>query len=336
MLQQAPELLAILRPRTYEQYLLGFCGGIFSPERTKFMAHTYVRLDAIDHEEYSFALNSFGSYSSAGVDGEERRIHLDMQSYQMKSMEECIEQGIYLAYAVKFTGVLYEQEWFVQSNLTFFGEQMNEEKAKAYLIWGYDDPGCWSQGVFGEDWPPQMPGFDPPLRYIEHEEFPGMPWLVRETKIEQKNAVNRAFVQYMNVWQVFPFLQRMRIRFPDEFTEFNSLFGENYQLLFPQSKTCFLVVTMARQQALGFRLAWFFYEPVAAKFYRWTYPQPRYSEWSYHYPEDVITDIEDISDWNDTGFLNSSRTMDDPRFWSEYVLKMENGSYRWLEQINGE
>ena len=336
MLQQDPELLTILRPRTHERELLGFYGGMFSPERKKFVAHTYVRLEEIDYEAYSCILNSFSGYSSTGVDSERLRKYLDAHSYQMKSIEECIGQGIYTAYAVTFTGALYEQEWFVRANVVFFGELMNEEKAKAYLIWGYGDPGFWNQGVFDEVWPRQIPGTDKPVRDIEHEEFPGMPWLVSETKIEQKNKINRAFIQYMNVSLVFPFLQRMRIRYPDEFIEFNSMFGENYEMLFPQSKAYFLVVTMARQQTMGYRLVWFFYEPTAEKFYRWAYPQPRYSEWSYHYPEDVITDIGDISDWDDCGFLNSSRTMDDPRFWSEYVLKMENGRYRWLEEIDGE
>jgi hypothetical protein len=54
-------------------------------------------------------------------------------------------------------------------------------------------------------------------------------------------------------------------------------------LVFPASKLYFLAVTMARDKSKGYRLAWFFYDFSLGKFYRWTYPQPRYSEWHYAY-----------------------------------------------------
>jgi hypothetical protein len=92
---------------------------------------------------------------------------------------------------------------------------------------------------------------------------------------------------------------------------------------------------MAKHQTLGYRLVWFFYETGVGKFYRWTYPQPRYREWSYHYSEDLIMDLQAISDWDDQRFLKSSRTMEDQRFWSEYVLKTTEGRFHWLEEIPG-
>jgi hypothetical protein len=177
-----------------------------------------------------------------------------------------------------------------------------------------------------------MPGADQPIRDIPMEEFTGMPWLVSHIKVGQKEKVNRAFTSYMNAAVVDPFLRRMRIRSFDEFSDFLSLLVD-YTLVFPESKAFFLVVTMSGHTVKGYRLVWFFYDIAPGKFYRWTYPQPRFSEWSYHYPEDVIRDLRTISDWDDPGFLNSSRTMDDQRFWSEFVLKKEEGRHRWLKEL---
>ena len=331
MLSYDPEILAILQVRFHDQQLRGYYGSLASPDKTKIAAYTYVRLEATDLEEYSYMFNK--GHSSTGTDDEKRKKYLDERTFQRKSLEECIKEGIYNAYSIKFYGVFYEGEWFIQDDLLFFGEQLDEEGAKAFLSVSYSSPDLWNTGSFGERWSLNVPGTDQPMRDIEMEEFPGMPLLVSLIKIERKNKVNRVFTTYMNVSLVHPFLQQMRIRFPEEFVEFNPLLGEEYTLLYPANKAFSLIVTLARHRTLGYRLVWFFYEAASGRFYRWTYPQPRYSEWSYHYPQEVIEDIRTISDWNDHNFLMSSRTLEDQQFWSEYVLKMEEGRYCWLEEI---
>jgi len=326
------EILTILEPRVHAEELHGYYDGKFNPDKTKFVGYTYVPLDSIDLNDYRYMLTS-SSYSSTGVDLEKRKKYLDAHSYQMKSAEECIEQGIYKAYSMRFQGVYFKDEWFILPELVFFGEQMTEEEAKAFLSMRESHPDHWNASPFDVGSSFTLPGTNEPVREIEREEFKGMPWLVSQIKIDNKNKVNRAFSHYMNVTVVHPFLCRMRVRSFDEFPEFMSLFGEDYTLVFPESKTFFLIVTMAGHRIKGYRLVWFFYDIAQGRFYRWTYPQPRFTEWSYHYPEDVIMDLQAISDWDDCRFLNSSRTMDDQRFWSEYVLKKEEGRYRWLEEI---
>jgi hypothetical protein len=125
----------------------------------------------------------------------------------------------------------------------------------------------------------------------------------------------------------------MRIRFPVEYVDFSPLYPE-HTLLYPRDRSCFLLVTMAQHKQKGHRLVWFFYEPSSGRFYRWTYPQSRYSDGSYWYVQDVIDDLKNISEWDDYRFLSSSRTLDDQNFWTEYVLKKQNGRYAWLEAID--
>lgn len=330
MLSYNTEILNILEPRVNKQDLHGYYGGMLSPDKTKLVAYTYVPLDSIDFDEYNYMLNC--GHSVIGTNLERKKKYLDDGTYQMKSMEECINEGIYKAFSSQFCGIFYEGKWFIQHDLLFFDDQMTEEDAKAYFSWRDKLPDHWNESPFDMGLIHTIPGTDESMRDVEREEFTGMPWLVSHMKIEHKTKVNRAFTTYMNTAVVHPFLSRMRIRSFDEFNEFISLFGY-YTLVFPENKAHFLIVTMAGHKVKGYRLVWFFYDPVLNKFYRWTYPTPRFSEWSYHYPEDVIQDLHTISDWNDCRFLNSSRTMDNQRFWSEFVLKKEDGRYQWLEEI---
>jgi hypothetical protein len=332
MLTYSPEIFYILERRFDQQQLQGYYGGKMNLDQTKFFAYTYVPLNSIDFEEFSHLLTSEGC-SITGVDSEKLKKFIDERSYQMKSTEECIQEGLYSAYAIKFFGVYYEEEWFISNDLLFFGENMSEEAAKEYLSEYDDHPDRWYLGAFGKALSITIPGTDVPIRNVETEEFSELPRIVGDLKIEQKIKVNRAFAQYMNASVVHPFLKRMRIQFYEEFSQFLSLYGEDFTLVFPDSKIYFLVVAMARHVEKGYRLVWFFHDTTSGKFYRWAFPQPRFSEWSYHYAEDVIKDLINISDWNDYQFLNSSRTMDNQRFWAEYVLKKEHGRYIWLHEV---
>lgn len=49
--------------------------------------------------------------------------------------------------------------------------------------------------------------------------------------------------------------------------------------------------------------------------------------------QDIIDDIKAISRWDDHRYLNSSCTLDEDRFWQEYVLKKEKDEYLWLEPV---
>lgn len=333
MLTYNPVIFNILERRLDKQQLHGYYGGKINQDQTKFFAYTYVPLNSIDFEAFSYWLTS-RSFSSTGVDFEKMKKFIDERSYQMKTTEECIQEGLYRAYAMKFYGVYYEEEWFILNELTFFGENMSGEAAKEFLSRYDDHPDRWNMGGFEKVDSLNTPGTDEPMRDIETEEFSGLPAIVSYLKIERKMKVNRAFEQYMNLSVIDPFFKRMRIQSFEEFSEFSSLYGENYTMVYPDSKTFFLVVAMAKHITKGYRLVWFFYDTTPGKFYRWTFPKPRFSERSYHYSEDVIMDLINISDWNDFQFLNSSRTMEDQRFWAEFVLKKEHGRYIWLDELS--
>jgi len=107
MLSYNTEVFTILERRVHALDLHGYYSGKFSPDKAQFVGYTYVPLDSIDFNDYSFTLTSPG-YSFTGVDLEKTKKYLDDHSYQMKTVEECVEQGIYKAFSMRFQGTYYE------------------------------------------------------------------------------------------------------------------------------------------------------------------------------------------------------------------------------------
>ncbi len=334
MLSNTEEILKILRPRVYNEELHGFYVGTFNSEKDKLVAATYVRLDAVDFEKYNCLFAGCKGYSYMGVDLEKTRIYLDKNQYKSKPLEECVKEKVFTAYSLLISGAFFENEWFIlPDHLTFYGDKMDEKAVKNQLESHFNSSDFWQTGLFEFDRHLITIGKEMHVRDIDMEQFPRMPWLVSHLKSEKKAGINRAFSHYMNLSQVQPFFKQLRIKFFEEFAELYSLYGSDYQLLYPELKDRFLVVAMAKHQILGYRLVWFYYDSASNKFYRWNFPKPRFSGHSYHYSQDVIDDIHSISDWDDYLFLTSSRTLDDPHFWSEYVDKKNNGKFIWLEDI---
>jgi len=316
MLPYNTEIWKILERRVKKRDMEGFYGGVFSPDKTKFSAFSYMRLNPAKADDYAQRFE--GSHGATGVDLEKTKVYLDTGGYQSKSVMDCIREGVYQAYAISFFGAWWEGEWFILDGVIFFGEKMDEEAAKSYLSEYVKVPDYWTTMNFTVG--------------LEGEEFPEAPFLVSWIKTRQKMNVHLAYIEYINVSLVDPLLRQLRIGKFEEYVEYGSTpWGQT--LLYPAHKKFFLMVTLARHQEWGWRLVWFFYDTAAAKFYRWTYPVPRYSGLRHWYGEDIIEDIRDIAGWDDYALLNSSRTLDNPTFWSEYVLKRVDNRYQWLAEV---
>ena len=106
MLTYNPDIFNILERRVDRQQLQGYYGGRINHDQTRFFAYTYVPLKSIDFEEFRHMLTSEGC-SSMGVESGKMKKFVDERSYQMKSTEECILEGIYGAYAIQFFGLYY-------------------------------------------------------------------------------------------------------------------------------------------------------------------------------------------------------------------------------------
>lgn len=329
---QDKEIMSILERRFHELDLTGYYAGAISPDGTKLVACTYVTLADINIDEYGFG-DPYGHHSSLGADPEKMmKKSIDGTGYHTKTTAECIEEGLYFSFTVKFWGVYYQEEWCVMKETMFFGRMMTEPGAKETLDRLVGGAGKWDAYLF-KPTNERMEWKGEQIRSVEEEQFFEAPKLVFYVKSEEKQKVNRTFTAYANASIVEPLLQNLRILHYEEYLEFIRLRGD-YSLVFPVSKKYFLIITMARHRELGYRMVYFFHDTATGKNYRWTYPKPRYSDFGYFYYEDPIMDLSPISNWDVPDFLDSSCTMDDDHFWSTYVLKQENGKYAFLEPVD--
>lgn len=136
MLPYNTPIFSILQTRNPDWFLDGYYGGTFSPDQTKFLALTYKDLDPKEEDLYLY--NDYlalcdGGCSIVGHDVERTKIYLENGCYQTKPLEDCIREGIYQAYSILFLAVFYEQEWYIQPSMTFFGERMDEAAARFYV-----------------------------------------------------------------------------------------------------------------------------------------------------------------------------------------------------------
>ena len=333
MLEYNDEVLAILRPRLPDWALEGYYGGLLSPDGTKLVAYTWQPIDTkapnISHFLQLRALGD-GGHVSTGTTEEDVWFYDDDGSYQRKGMERCLEDGVFHSYSLEMIAAQHEGNWYIGCGLSFFGSQMDEGGAKRHNARGTADADFFEKGLFAPYRTSTSSGER--VRNVSYEEFGDLPWIISLVKVEEKEKVHRAFTTYMNLAFVKPLFERLRIRYPEEYVKFCYRYSEDYTLIFPEHKKYFLVVTLAENERLGYRLAWFFFDTATETFYRWKYPQARYGD-QHDYTPDIIEDIKDISSWDNRQFLGSTRTLDDSRFWQEYVLKKEDGAYVWLEPM---
>ena len=335
MLEYNGEILSLLTKRVDSPLLKGYYGGAWGPLKDRFFAITYVPLAGADYfSEFDYYHDKITGYSSFFIEEEKMRLYLDHRSYQHKSKKECIDEGLYKAFMVRFYGMLYEEKWYIQTELSFIGDLETEITAKEKIESIYFNE-QWDNSVFRtvkEHEPMKFP--DGSIsRDIELEEFSHLPSMVATIKVERKRSLNKAFSKYMHESVFDNFAVELRIHNSEKFAELIPLYGEEFILIYPESREHILFFTLTKNKKLEYRITYFLYISATRAFYQWTYPKERITDHTYTYRTDIIEDLKDISGWDDIDYLNSSCTLDNPDFWKNFVFKKENERYCYLEQI---
>ena len=157
--------------------------------------------------------------------------------------------------------------------------------------------------------------------------------MVAYQKQEIKEKINRQFEAYINVAVFVPLVKMLKNQRPDEFAETHTLNHPDYfPLIYPHSKEQVICVVKAVSKTGNSRLYYFLYLVAEKKLYEWTLPTPANA--AGHHAFHISDDIKDFSNWgNEFDFSDASITMDDPRFWQEFVLKEENDRYEYLRPV---
>jgi hypothetical protein len=192
----------------------------------------------------------------------------------------------------------------------------------------YREVGAFVQQLAKEQVPKRQVKQPPNFR-----QFIGQPWVVAYHKQETKEKINRQFEAYINEAVFVPLVKMLKIQRKDEFAETHTLYHPDYfPLIYPHSKEQVICIVKAVSKAGNSRLYYFMYLVAAKKVCEWTLPTPAAA--TGHHVFYIIDDIKNLSAWgNEFDLSDPSITMDDPQFWNEYVLKNENGDYKYLKPV---
>lgn len=329
----ANEIRNILQPRVDQQLLTGYFWGKFSPQKNAFMAASLVYINDVDYDDYEYLHGQFNGHTAAYFDYERSKQYYDDNSWSHKPVSECIAEGIYSYFSVTFTGIYFEDKWYIIKGLSFYGDELSIDLIKNIIIKKTEGQDFWEQH-FKSHQPltHEINGRELVLRDVGIEEFKDTPYLVAMLKQQKKEKLNNLYTQYFNEEFIIPFFEELRIKQPDKYTALGML-RTNYTMIFPKHKRYCIFCAMVKNSNGESKLSYFVYNVLERKFYKWEYfPADNFS-FNCFYGELIINDLKQISDWDDLAFLDSSRTMDDAEFWDKYVFAQQNNQYQYLKEI---
>jgi len=315
--------------------LTGLYFGKFNPEQDKFFAAAYVPIIKGEYENVSCNLDKIVNNHSLTLPGsqQKRRKYNADGSYQMKSTDECVAEGIYIAYTISFIGCLYKGDWYIMITLAYIGEGLDEVKAKDHGRQYYKDESFWQSDIFQPYKPYVLQATGTEIKGTEYLQFgKDVPSIVAYEMYAHKEAAGRAYRTYMNIAVCMPFARKLRIHFPDEYRSVCPDLMDDYLLLFSEDKKYNLMFAHVYDKDGGEWLNCFLFDVTTAKMYKWLYATTACN--SFGCREEIVNCLKDITIIDDDNYLWSYIvTLDDPYFWEEYVFKKEGDSFKYLQEI---
>lgn len=310
----------------------GYYGGVYNSENpTCLYATTLIDLRKINYERYEYwHQNMPHSYCYVN---EETSKQVSPGVYESKSLKELIAEKVFNYFSMTFYGMLWDNEWYILTDLNFYGKGADETTIKNRIECNWIAPdNFWESDVF-LPYKLQMSESSQVGRNHVYEEFSEEPYLVALLKQPLKEARNKAFCAYINEEFIYPFIRKIRYRYSDNFKQVHPL-RAGYTLIFPKHKKYLILAAFCRQVNDEWLLYYFFFDCILEKFYRWTYFKPRVFKSSFFYSPLIINDLRQISYWDNEQYLDSSCTLDDDDFWKKCVLSQNDGKYLYLEEYN--
>jgi hypothetical protein len=329
------ELKTTLERRFHENLLDGYFGGIFNPTRDKFYALTWVNLSSVDYDVYRWHHEQLSGYSAMYHDYEKKKKQVDSNSWQSKTPQECVDEGIYQYFAVSFIGIFFEAEWFIIPNLDFYGAELTEPELKVFVEERITTDTIWESNMFAPETMHRLNDHEQMDLSPTSLEFKEQPWMVSMIKQQKKERVNHAYSRYINEEFLESFFKKLRIYDPDNYLEVGQL-RYGYTIIFPEHKKYILFCAQVKNNNNKWHLRYFLFDSQFRSFYKWTYFDAAPYDFSFFYGDLIINDLKQISHWDSESYLDSSCTLDDENFWSGYVFKLNDtsGHFLYLEEMN--
>lgn len=322
---QQQEVWQLLYPRVPQHLSRGYRNGLFNPQKDQFFAATFVS-EFSDTDDLGFLTSLFDGYSIVTTPANPPG-PTAAPKWELSPPGSGLQPADCKAYSIIFQGAFYEGEWTILRSLTLF--ETADEKLATNTIFPKD---VFKQSIYA-------PYPEQPLPYnnIELSEFGAAPFLVAIEQQRAKEKLNYAFRYYLEIALLQSLAAKLRIHYPDRYDSMTGMFGtEHFSSIFPQHKRFVLLVTGAKGLTENsYTPRYLLYIQESGNIYEWKYFPPGAA---FHYAESVIDQLKTLTYWDDVRYLHSSCTLDDDRFWEQYIFQQEKGEYKYLQELtfNGE
>jgi hypothetical protein len=319
-------ILSILKSKFDGIQLAGYHRGLISPDETRFCAYSLLDVSSEDYETLHciFLANTGYGTRLQEADAEKTKKYNADGTFSSKPLDECIAENIFRYFTYVFTGLLYEGNWYLLTETIYHTDE------KEAVIKYMDLHISARSGEYGAE--SLLKPFRPDK---PNHPFGQLPWFVGYLKEEARTKLNRSYEAYTNENIFIPLVQFLREQdqLPYSFT--TGLFSPRvFPLLYPHSKEKVMAIVKAQTTEEQSRLYYLLYLPGLNKIFEWTLPPVRPVP-GFHAIY-IMEDLASYCNWQDNYDLYDPHiTMDDNRFWNEYVMKKnENGEFVFLKEIS--
>lgn len=254
-------------------------------------------------------------------------------------------------YIVK--GVKYKDKWYyVKSNVTYFDAKTLNNGQQEFFNnlqkWNFFkdnstefSPDFWETKLFKKV--PDLrknPDWEKYGETIwktdekENKDYIGMCEIVADElkKIKEEDEMSLNSSISNNIFK--PFYENKKTQNPLEFTSYVLLNKDEFILISPMSKDVILNPIQIINDKGEKKIRYFLLFRQNGKIMEWTYflehpfDEKRIKDKIWHYGSIVMAQLQTLTDWD-----FSFESLDDNRFWSEYVLLKSGGSYKYLKEV---
>lgn len=245
------------------------------------------------------------------------------------------------AYIVK--GVKYNGKWyFEKSNVTYFEAKSFDEAKQQYfnnlIKWGFFKDNStkfnhdfWETNLFAKIQDSRKEsGIEEKGDGMtnNNKSYTGLYEIVANQLKKLQKTEDDKYESKISEAILLPFYEKIIKNKPSEFNKYSMLYDKP-TLIYPKERNVFLNPIMITN-AKGEKLLHYFVVFADSKIvYEWTYfKNKKIPEKSWHYGSDIVEQLKALTDWN-----FSFNTLDDNKFWTNYVSLKLGNNYKYLKQI---
>jgi len=246
------------------------------------------------------------------------------------------------AYIVK--GVLYNGKWYYKKDeATYLDAPTLDDGRLEFLSnlegWGYFkenstdySPAFWGDKLFEKipdrrkdlDWERKKNMWK--MEERENRDYIGLYEIVAEQLKEEKESEELNYLKLISETILIPFFNEQAKTKLNNIAKFNSIL-DDFVLIYPKDRHILLSPVKITDEKGNIYIRYFVIVPATKHVYEWTYFKPYLLEKNYA-DSPINKMMGSITQWD-----FSYKTLDDEKFWNNYVLFKSGDQYKYLKEL---